>query len=73
MDVSGRAPARCAFCAQAEVMVARAALRLDAALSENTTLRARNTELVADNRRLRLALGHPRPALSLIRSDEEMG
>jgi regulator of replication initiation timing len=64
--VAGATGPRCGWCAQTETTIARQAFRIEALMDEIDDLQARCTELVADNRRLRLALGHKRPALAVL-------
>ncbi len=79
MSAAGTAP-RCKWCAATQTMIARQAYMIKSLMDEvddlntrNADLNAarqeladRNTRLMSDNRRLRLALGHPRPALAVV-------
>lgn len=68
-----RAAGRCTWCVETETMIARQVFRIHDLMDANEALTARNTELMAANRKLRLALGHPRPLLAALRADEESG
>ncbi len=67
--VAAGATVRCDWCMEMETALASRAFLIDTLMDERDALKARNTELVSDNRRLRLALGMARPALAMVREE----
>ena len=63
--IEARSITRCAWCMETETTIARQVFRIERLMEEKDELAARNTQLMADNRRLRLALGHARPLLAM--------